>query len=373
MGKKIKIAFFSPASAPFFVEKEKANFGGAEYQMYLLAKELSKNDSFNISFFADIDERKKEGQIKILPSRTFSANNGLLKKICKSFAVFYRFTRLKPDIILTTTYNPVAGIASLYAQLSGKKHLHRIANDADTDLSRISAGGIAGKVYRYGLEKADAVFCQNKRQKELLARNHGIDAATIKNGFEVKSPSASVKKKHVLWVGRMTPQKQPELFLKFAQAHSRTKCKMVCPYHPEQKLDWLKLKAEADKIPNLELIERVPFFQIQELFNKALLFLNTSDYEGFPNTFLQAAQAQTPIASLEVNPDNFITDYNCGIFAEGKFDILLKESGRLLSNSELIQKKGQNAYQYLRKHHSITTTGKQLSELIIKLADAYYK
>src|SRR3954452_11592635 len=48
------------------------------------------------------------------------------------------------------------------------------------------------------------------------------------------------------------------------------------------------LKAAADKLPNVQLTGFIPFAEAESYFNGARTFVNTSLYEGFPNTFMQA-------------------------------------------------------------------------------------
>ncbi len=141
---------------------------------------------------------------------------------------------------------------------------------------------------------------------------------------------------------------------------------MICPYNKKDKVEWEKLKQKANDIGNITFIEKVPFNEIQDYFNKAKLFVNTSDYEGFPNTFLQSAQAKTPIVSLNVNPDNFITEKECGIFADGDFNKMVEETKKLLQNEFKLENKGENCLNYLKKNHDITIVVKQLEQIINK-------
>ncbi len=170
-----------------------------------------------------------------------------------------------------------------------------------------------------------------------------------------------------MWVGRYAGLKKPEIFIDLAGKIKTEKFIMICPYKKEDFERWKKLKAEAEKISNLIFMEKIPFNKIQDYFYAAKLFVNTSDFEGFPNTFLQAAQAKTPIISLNVNPDNFISEYNCGIFCENNFEKMFQNTKELLQNKEELKIKGENIFNYLKQNHDIKVINKHLEKIIIDL------
>jgi hypothetical protein len=71
---------------------------------------------------------------------------------------------------------------------------------------------------------------------------------------------------------------------------------------------------------------------MQRWFDEATVFVNTSDYEGFPNTFVQAATGGCGILSLRVNPDGFLDRFGCGASAGGdweRFCALAAEAGAM--------------------------------------------
>lgn len=367
--KKIKVCFFSPASYHYFTKVGNSNFGGAELQMFLLANQISKNKNLEIIFLTgNFKQNKfdKYGDIKLIRSINMSTNETFFSKFFKSSRYFFLLIKISPNVIITTTFNPIVGITSFYKRIFKKKHIHRSANDVDTDLSRIKKNGLSGKIFKSGLEHANAVLCQNNFQKTMLQKNHNINAIMFKNVLRITEQNL-YQKKHILWVGRLVDFKKPYLFLDLAKEVSNEKFIMICPYHKKDFEKWNTLKEQAKQIPNLRFIEKVPFEEIQDYFNKAQLFVNTSDFEGFPNTFLQAAQAKIPIVSLNVNPDNFINKYDCGIFGENNFNKLVQKIKDILVNKKELNKKGKNAFQYLYENHNIKNISKQLEQIIFDL------
>jgi glycosyltransferase involved in cell wall biosynthesis len=363
---KIKVCFFSPASYPYFKNIPQTNFGGAEFQMFLLSSEIAKNPEFEIYFLTEKQKQKRTEtyeNIILVRSITMNHDDGMIAKLIKSLHYFLILIKLKPDVIITTTFNPIVGITAFYKKIFKKKLIHRSANDVDTDMSRIKRSGISGKIFKYGLEHADVVLSQNQYQKKMLAQCHSIKGVEFKNVFSFNNPKI-IEKKHVLWVGRTVDFKQPELFIKLAHCLPEIQFVMICPYHKKDFKQWYKLKSEAEKLKNLSFIECVQFNEILSYFNEALVFINTSDYEGFPNTFLQAASTKTPIISLNVNPDNFISAYNCGIFCENNFEKLIQETKALVLNKDDLRIKGENAFNYLSENHNIKKNIKNLEEII---------
>jgi hypothetical protein len=74
---------------------------------------------------------------------------------------------------------------------------------------------------------------------------------------------------------------------------------------------------EAASCPNLRFIESVPYHRIQDHYDRARIFVNTSEWEGWPNSFIQAGLGRAALLSLAVNPDGLFEKFRLGVWAGG--------------------------------------------------------
>jgi glycosyltransferase involved in cell wall biosynthesis len=152
-------------------------------------------------------------------------------------------------------------------------------------------------------------------------------------------------------VGRSDTVKNPYAFIELAKRMPSQNFIMICPPATNDKY-YEKLKHEAEKIKNLKFVKRIPYSEIHTYFQKAKVFINTSFTEGYPNTFIEACRSSTPVVSLNINPDNFLTEYSCGICCLGDFGKLCKAIKSILKNNRYIES-GENARKYFDKNHKI--------------------
>jgi glycosyltransferase involved in cell wall biosynthesis len=364
--KKPKICFFSPQSYEFFLKTKQVTHGGAELQMYFLAKKLSEISDFQILFFVGNYEQPKieiVDNVKLIRTIQIEKKENIFMKFLKSVKLFFLLIKFNSDVIISTTSNSIVGVISVYKTIFRKKHIHRTAHLIDVDNTWISQNQLLGKIYKFGLFKANKIITQNKEHQNLLLKNYNLKSEILKNCFQI-SEIKKVLKFDFLWIGRFENWKNPQLFVELANKISDYKFVMICPYSKSDFENWKLLKNEADKHKNLTFIEKVPFYEIQEYFNQSAIFVNTSTSEGFPNIFLQAALAKLPIISLNVNPDNFITDYNCGIYCENSFEKLLESLKYLIENKIEISEKGENSFSYLKENHDIEKISLQFKSII---------
>ncbi|MES2090174.1 MAG: glycosyltransferase family 4 protein [Pseudomonadota bacterium] len=214
--------------------------------------------------------------------------------------------QLSPDIVFIQTAGEQVASAALYARLAGKRFVFAGASDPDFALGPLP--GMPPQhafMYRQGLKAAHAVIAQNTAQLDMLKANFGWDGHLIQNGYAEDNAQPGSFNGHILWAATVKPQKHPERFIELAKQLPDRRFVMVggpCVDADADRYIESIARAAAD-VPNLEMAGHVPYAQVGAYFDGAALSVNTSDYEGFPNTFMQAWLRGIPTASF-VRPES---------------------------------------------------------------------
>jgi len=360
--KPIKICFIAPKAYPLFNLDVKKVFGGAEVDLYFLATELAKDENFAVSFItADYGQEQTETikNVKIIKSLSFKENplSGAIK-------VWRAMRTADAQIYFQEAASWGTFLAAVFCKLHKRIFTYRTAHLRECDGTYLRGHYFTGRAFRWSLHSAAQVVVQNETDKEGLKQTMAVHSIVIPNAHHLPVLSES-RKDTVLWVGRSIEFKRPELFIDLAEKMSDEHFTMICQRATgDEKYE--ELVGRAKQVKNLEFIERVGFDQVENYFQRAKVFVNTSESEGFPNTFIQACKCATPILSLNVNPDNFLNKYSCGLCCGGNLNELTDSLAFMLEESRY-QQMGRNARTYVEKKHDITRIIEQYKKLFIQL------
>ena len=116
----------------------------------------------------------------------------------------------------------------------------------------------------------------------------------------------------VLWVGTIRPEwKRPDRFLRLAEALPRRKFRMVGSLRGPEEFQ-ASFRQRAARLGNVELAGFRARDQLPQEYRAARVLVNTSDDEGFPNTFLEAAACGVPVVSLRYDPNGILSREGMG-------------------------------------------------------------
>ena len=110
-------------------------------------------------------------------------------------------------------------------------------------------------------------------------------------------------------------------------------------------------------LENLEYLGERSLKEVNEVLARAHIFVNTSTYEGFPNTFIQAWMRKVPVVSLNVNPDNIIDRNRIGFFSK-TYNQMVKDVARLIQDSKLRHDMGERAQTFAFDNFSMKNAEK---------------
>ena len=364
-GKDIKkICFVALAySYSLLTGKNPKKVVGPDVHQVILARELIKY-GFKITFIT-YDEGGAPVEyidgIKIIKVHNSTYRLNILNIVLKVFRVWNAMRKANAHIYYHA--GGMAGVVSPFCKLIRRKYIYEIASDALVNRVHVTRKIKEFNRFKFSIgtfgnwldiKLADAIIVQSEYQKKMLKKNFGRDGILIKMPFPLTKGEMPEKANPpvVLWVGGMAEVKQPELFVKLAEAIPEARFQMVGGHSGNQEL-YDRIKESSKRVSNFEYLGVIPFHKINEYFSRSPILVNTSMFEGFPHAFIQAWMHYVPVVSLNADPDELICEKKLG-FHSKTFNQLVEDVKTLLENEGLRKQMGENSRQYVENEHNIT-------------------
>lgn len=303
-----------PVLAPEYAERPS---GGAELQQTLLAKALARR-GWPVSMIV-LDWGQPDGAIwhGVRTLKVHRPDEGL--PVVRF--LYPRWTKLlsalrraDADIYYASCAGGHLAQIVLFAHRRGRKVVFRIASNSDCNPRELLVQHRRDRLlYRYGLARADVVLAQTAQQQEALQRNYHRPSRIAPSLIEPAERCRALAERDIdaLWVGHIRPFKRPDLLLEAARRLPHVRFHMVGGRMPgsEALFDSLRLRAQA--LANVIFHGALPYAETRALYERARLFVSTSEIEGFPNTYLQSWAYGTPVVGF-LDPDGLIGRFRLG-------------------------------------------------------------
>jgi glycosyltransferase involved in cell wall biosynthesis len=222
-------------------------------------------------------------------------------------------------------------------------------------------------VTRY-YRRSDMVICQTEHQRRNMKRNFGVDPVIVPNGHPVpEGPFVKEDPPVISWVANIKPIKNPAAFIetagRFGEGEARFLMigRMMDGSLRSTVMDGMK------KIPSLDYLGERSLGETNRILASSTALVNTSDSEGFSNTFIQAWMRETPVVSLNADPDSVITNEGLG-FLSGDPDKMEDDIRRLIGNRDLVANIGRRSRRYAVEKYDIIRIADRYIELFEKMA-----
>lgn len=362
-----RICFVSITAYGYFADDIDTAGGGAQRQLYLLSKELS--GEFDIHFIVgDFGQNRVTNFDSVTLTRAYepTQKSTVKQKFIHLGKLFRAMKSVNADVYVSYGGPQNAAVVFLLSRLLRRRWVYHIASDADIENPRKYVSPPFLQLYTTALKRADAIVAQTEHQQS-IANNEGIGCPQIvPNGYpDIGHPKSSRDRSYVLWVGRLEKTiKRPHLFVELARRLPKADFLLVGPAETGGRYQ-KQIGTDIQELDNIKYIGPVNPNIIHEYYQDAICLVNTSTVEGFPNTFLEAWRAGTPVVGLDVNPNRFL-DINTpwDQFAEGDISKLVEIVNQINNNQSIVPQIGEICYEQFSEKYSIVQVANRYADVL---------
>ncbi len=321
-GRRTELCFVAPKAYGLLSGDTRVrHIGGAEVQQCLVARGLAQRGRAVAMVTFDVGQA--DGRIcdGVLALRSFRERSGL--PVLRFF--WPRLTRLwaamrRADAFAyyQRTSDSLTGLVAAFSRFHRRRFVFSVGEDGDCLPSLPNCRARRERaLYRWGLRRADAVVVQTRSQGQMLREHFGRRSILIRSAAPdpgEPSPVRDGPRSRLLWVGRVAPQKRPELLLELARLCPDTDFDVVggqSSGEPEA-----AFAAAAAGVPNVHVHGFVHHGELGAFYDRAAALVCTSAREGFPNAFIEAWSRGRPVLTV-VDPDGVVRSEGVGVVAEG--------------------------------------------------------
>lgn len=289
----------------------------------------------------------------------------LLEVVHEFLGIPFILIRHSPDYVIQNGADRILKSLSIWCRIFGVKLVFVSASDMDfsDEYGFIKGRQYNTRLYWNSLRNGRMKFVvQNSEQQQALKYKFGRDSIIVPNVWtKIEFYTKSVVKMpsfDVVWVANIKHLKRPEWLIEIAR-HLPDYSFAFAGGNGETKEYFDSIASMAANEPNVRFFGSLSFDAASELIGKSKLLLCTSEFEGLPNTFLQAWEAGVPIIST-VDPSGVISKNALGSSFKTVQEAVLAINS-ILSNPSLLDKLKSNVADFYRNTYS---EGPELSMIL---------
>jgi glycosyltransferase involved in cell wall biosynthesis len=307
------VCFVAPFAWPVFSGDRKIKLvGGAEVQQSILMRLLQRK-GYRVSLVC-LDFGQPQGivvdGITVYKTYRYDAGIPLLRFLHPRLtSVWQALHAANADIYYQRSAGMLTAVVAEFCRRHGKRSVYAGASDMDFQRGKQQIRYARDRwLYDWGLARVDRVVVQNTAQLEACRAGYGREATLIRSCYrlpEDRTADTPARGDAVLWVGTVHDYKRPELLLELARRLPHRRFMMIggsaAPGGLLRSGYYEGIRDAAARLPNVEFAGFLPLQEVEKHFDGGRVLLNTSSYEGMPNTFLQAwARGIPTVATVDV-------------------------------------------------------------------------
>lgn len=338
---------------------EQYRTGGEEVQQTLLARALAKRGYRVSMVVADYGQPDGQTWQGITTFKTYRPEAGLpaVRFLHPRWtSLWSALKRANADVYYVSPAGAQLGQVVLFARLHDRRVIFRSAHDANCSPETLMIQLWRDRrLYEYGLHRADAVLAQTVPQQNMLHKNYGVESQVAAMMVEPASSNLAFSDRDVdvLWVNNLRRFKRPDRFVDLARLLPDLRLHMVGGAVPGFDDVHQSLARDLPGVPQVTWHGAVPYHDVNELYERARVFVNTSDTEGFPNSYLQAWIRGAPVVAF-FDPGGIIAREGLGVIPKSTGDMAVAVK-RYLDDAQAWQEASHRCLRYMAVHYDEDT------------------
>ncbi|MGP8201783.1 MAG: glycosyltransferase family 4 protein [Limisphaerales bacterium] len=342
--------------------------GGIEWQTSLMAKWFAKR-GHRVSLLTWNEGGPAEEiidgvrVIKLCPQA--AGIKGLRFFHPKWTKLVHAMSKANADIYYQNGGECTTGQVAFWCRSHHKSFVFATASDADCTPGFPELARHDRLFYRFGLKLADRLVTQTATQADRLRDLFGLDSVVIpmpcpQTARDFVQPSP--RRGRILWVGRICQVKRPDRLLEVAVLCPELSFDLAGPF--QDKAWTADIQERASGIPNVTLHGAIARERMPEFYRNAALLCCTSDYEGFPNTFLEAWSHGLPVVST-IDPDGVVVRHRLGAVVKDMRE-MQSNIRSLLAAPQYYVEISRNARRYFMENHEADAVLPRFEQLFLQ-------
>ena len=242
-----------------------------------------------------------------------------------------------------------------------------VATCQGLDWQRGKWGKSSSKIIYLG-EKAAAKYAHSvivvsQALRSHFNRTYSLDSIYIPNGPGVYADSDpqfnfvrsfNLKpKRYLLFLGRLVPEKRPELLIRAFQKIEQSGWKLVLAGGDSDTTDYIKELFELSAgNPNIVFAGELKGSRLAEMVRGAGIFVLPSDLEGLPLAMLEAMREGVPVVASDIPPHQQLIGSDRGVlFAAGDINSCADALDRAIKRPDLLATMARQAQKHVKRNY----------------------
>lgn len=362
------VVFYQPYISALYAPRAGLPSGGAEAQVQMIARALATR-GWRVGVMANplpgLPTSVDGVELILRPRRR---QGGPLSRAWSALVGWLALTRLNTRVLVKRVAGFDTALVALAARLRGRRFVYSSSNVIDFDFSRLDSR-LNAALFALGVRLADEIVVQTDEQEELCLRAFGRHPAVIKSIAE-PAPERTEMPRAFLWVGRLVHYKRPLAFVELARAVPAARFEMVAVFPGDYDRELYRRIVSAEReLDNLTMVPPQSRLELGRLLESAVAVVNTAEYEGMPNVFLEGWVRGVPALALHHDPDGVIEREGLGAFAAGSH-LRFIELARAMWASRFDQTEvSKRCRDYIAREHAPALVAQQWAEVLTSRRD----